>query len=103
MITNSEIKRYPDEICRELLKAVNILIAEGATKIILFGSLAKNNFKHYSDIDLACEGIKDERFFPAYGKFLFNLKIPSDLVDIDDIDDFFASRIREDGIVLYEK
>ena len=103
MIVKTEITKYPDDIRVELMKAVTILKNEGATKVILFGSLAKNKFRHHSDIDLACEGIKDERFYPVFGKLLFNLKIPLDLVDIKDADEFFGSRIKEEGIVLYEK
>lgn len=103
MIAYNEIKKYPEDISRELIMAVNILRNEGVKKIILFGSLAKKHFRNQSDIDLACEGLEDNRFFPVFGKLLLNIKKPLDLIDINDADDFFASRVKEEGIVLYEE
>ena len=103
MIAYNEIKKYSQEISDELIKAIDILRSEGAKRIILFGSLASNRFRQHSDIDLACEGLEDERFFHIYGKLMFNLTIPLDLIDINDADDFFASRVRKEGIVLYEE
>lgn len=103
MIAQEEIKKFPNFIKLELAKAIRILKSGGAKKVILFGSLAKNKFRHHSDIDLACEGIADERFYSVFGKLLFNMKMPCDLVDMNDADDFFANRIKEEGIILYEK
>jgi len=34
---------------------------------------------------------------------MFNIRIPLDLIDINDADEFFTSRVREEGIVLYEE
>jgi len=103
MIAYNEIKKYPQEIGDELIKAVNILRNEGAKKVILFGSLAKKKFRAQSNIDLACEGIDDRRFFNVFGKLLLRLKRPLDLIDLNDADEFFASRVKEEGIILYEE
>lgn len=103
MIAYSEIKKYPQEISYELITAVNILKNEGAKKVILFGSLAKKKFRNNSDIDLACEGVEDKKFFRVFGKLLLHAKRPLDLIDINDADEFFASRVKEEGIVLYEE
>jgi len=103
MIAYNEIKKYPQEISDELLAAVNILKNEGAKKVILFGSLAKKKFKNQSDIDLACEGVDDRKFFRVFGKLLLQIKRPLDLIDMKDADDFFASRVKEEGIILYEE
>ena len=52
MIAYDEIQKFPDDIGEEIIKAIDILKAEGANKIILFGSIVKNKFKDdYSDID----------------------------------------------------
>jgi predicted nucleotidyltransferase len=69
----------------------------------LFGSLAKKKFRDQSDIDLTCEGVKDRKFFRVFGKLLLNVKRPLDLIDMNDADDFFASRVKEEGIILYEE
>jgi len=103
MIAYNEIRKYPQAISDELLAAVNILRNEGAKKVILFGSLAKKKFRDRSDIDLACEGVDDRKFFRVFGKLLLQIKRPLDLIDINDADEFFASRVKEEGIVLYEE
>lgn len=103
MIAYNEIKKYPQEIGDELITAVNILRNEGAKKVILFGSLAKRNSRKHSDIDLACEGLEDRKFFRVFGKLLLHIKRPLDLIDINDADEFFASRVKEEGIILYEE
>jgi predicted nucleotidyltransferase len=103
MIAYNEINKYPEDISSELIKAVNILRMEGVKKVILFGSLAKKHFRDHSDIDLACEGLEDRRFFSVFGKLLLNINKPLDLIDINDADEFFANRVKEEGIVLYEE
>lgn len=103
MIAYNEIKKYPQEIGNDLITAVNILKNEGAKKVILFGSLVKAKFRNQSDIDLACEGVEDRRFFRVFGKLLLNIKRPLDLIDINDADEFFVSRVKEEGIILYEE
>lgn len=103
MIAYNEIKKYPREIRDELITAVNILKNEGAKKVILFGSLAKKKFRVQSDIDLACEGVEDRKFFRVFGKLLLHVKRPLDLIDMNDADEFFASRVKEEGIILYEE
>ncbi|HEX9971703.1 MAG TPA: nucleotidyltransferase domain-containing protein [bacterium] len=103
MIAYNEIKKYPQEISDELFEAVNILRNEGAKKVILFGSLAKKKFSDQSDIDLACEGLEDRRFFSVFGKLLLHIKKPLDLIDINDADEYFANRVKEEGVILYEE
>ena len=103
MIAYNEIKKYPREISDDLIKAVNILRNEGVKKVILFGSLAKKKFRNQSDIDLACEGLAEKKFFNVFGRLLLHVKRPLDLIDINDADEFFASRVKEEGIILYEE
>jgi predicted nucleotidyltransferase len=103
MIAYNEIKKYPQEIGDELIAAVKILRDEGAKKVILFGSLAKKKFRNHSDIDLACEGLAEKKFFNVFGRLLLHVKRPLDLIDMNDADEFFASRVKEEGIILYEE
>lgn len=51
----------------------------GATRIILFGSLAQGRFHEDSDIDLAVAGIEPGRFFFALGELLPLSPFPIDL------------------------
>ncbi len=88
-----------------LPQAVEILKKYGARKIILFGSLAKKDRFIYkrSDIDLAVEGIPDDKFLSALGDLMLSLPFLVDLKPLEDVDAFFRKRILESGKVIYEQ
>ncbi len=46
----------------ELGRIVDVLIEQGASKIVLFGSLARGNVRSYSDIDLIVVKETNKRF-----------------------------------------
>lgn len=91
----------------EIQKAVAILRACGAKKVILFGSAARSldgaELKP-QDLDLACEGIPPDRFFAALGKLLTTLSVPVDLVGLQGrgLRPSIRERISREGILLYE-
>lgn len=72
-----------------------------AALILLFGSSLQRNAKA-NDIDLAVKGVKPELFFSFCGELLKLLPKPVDVVDLDDIDGYFAQSILSGGKVLYE-
>lgn len=78
----------------------NLLIREGATLVLLFGSAAESPDKA-RDLDLACEGIPPQRFYEVAGGLMLDLDTPVDLVDLSD-DTKFTRYIRSKGRVLYE-
>lgn len=78
----------PVEYKTDLEIALNLLKAEGCTDIYLFGSLAENNYNSLSDIDIAVNGLRKDKFFHVYGKLLKSLSHPFDLVGLDYDDDF---------------
>ena len=81
---------------RELNKAVNVIKQFGAKSIILFGSCARNE-KNVSDIDIAVGGIAKNSFFMLAGRLIKELDVNVDLVDLDEADDHFMKRIKEEG------
>jgi predicted nucleotidyltransferase len=68
--------------------------------VLLFGSSLEK--KDANDIDLAVKGIKAESFFDFYAELFKNLSKPVDLVDLDDSDNYFATRVLEGAKVIYE-
>ncbi len=70
------------------------------TKLIQFGS-SLNSFEESEDIDLACDGINDKRFFRfgANLEQLFNK--PVDLIPLKP-ESKFTDYINKNGRVLYE-
>ena len=86
----------------DLNKAVPILKRYGAKRILLFGSLCRSGrFYPDSDIDLAVEGIPVKDVTRAAADLMMAMDWPTDLKPLEEVSDFFRSRIVEEGEVLY--
>jgi predicted nucleotidyltransferase len=81
---------------------VPILKRYGATKVILFGSLASGTFRRESDIDLAVEGIPARCFTRALADLMMALDWPVDLKPLEDVEPEFRERVLREGIILHE-
>ena len=83
-------------------KAVPILKRYGAKRILLFGSLCRSGrFHSDSDIDLVVEGIPVKDVTRAAADLMMAMDWPTDLKPLEEVSDFFRSRIVEEGEVLY--
>lgn len=71
----------------------------GVRKIFLFGSGADPQ-KEARDIDLGVVGIEPRRFFEFYGKLMFSLSKPVDLIDLSK-DTRFNALVKREGIPIY--
>lgn len=67
----------------------------------LFGSALEDEDKA-TDIDLAVEGLRPEKFFDFYGRLFFDLPKPVDLVDLGQ-DPPIAAIVRARGVRIYER
>ena len=74
-------------------------------RIYQWGSLLnKKNFREYSDIDIAVDGVDTpEEFFEMYGKAEKLTDFSLDLIDINKIEPTFAEIIKMKGKAVYEK
>ncbi|MDB9525398.1 nucleotidyltransferase domain-containing protein [Oscillatoria sp. CS-180] len=70
----------------------------GATRVIVFGSLARDRFTENSDIDLAVEGITANRYFEAVAKANEYSDRWVDLKPFEALDDHFRQRVLETGV-----
>lgn len=103
-----ERQREEQERCRalEARKSLTALIAilkkYQVEKIILFGSLAKNNRLHAgSDIDLAVAGLPSDQFFAAYGEIMMASDFTVDLKPLEDLEPLFKQQVLSIGEVIY--
>ena len=81
--------------------AARFLRGQGATKVWLFGSLAKGRRPTvHSDFDFAVEGLPGDRFFGSVGHLLQILPRPVDLVEFETCPSLLRDQILEHGIVL---
>ena len=73
------------------------------SKVILFGSRARGDFKRISDIDLAVEGGDFERCALDVNEETSTL-LEYDIVDLrQDIQEELRDSIKKEGKILYEK
>jgi predicted nucleotidyltransferase len=92
----------PEAYEKNIRLAVDILKDAGCADIFLFGSLAENNFREGSDIDIAVRGCPKGKFFHALGRLLLELDYPADLTDLDENDenDAFSKYLAQEGGLL---
>ena len=74
----------------------------GATRVILFGSLARGGFHAESDIDLAVAGVPVNRWFEAYAAAnrLARHYRWVELFPLEDLNERFLQRVLETGVDL---
>lgn len=73
-----------EDLERAIRIAAEVLKAEGAREVYLFGSLAKGRERPDSDIDLAVSGLPPRKFFHAMARAHRAIGRPMDLIDLDE-------------------
>ena len=83
--------------------AARFLQKQGATRVWLFGSLAKGRRPTvHSDFDFAVEGLPADRLFGSVGHLLQILPRPVDVVEVESCPPLLRQQILEHGILLDE-
>ena len=96
-MNNTGIKAEVIEEIRNLARKYDV------TKVILFGSRARGDFKRTSDIDIAVTGGDFVRFALDVDEETSTL-LEYDIVDLDnDMQDELRDSIKKEGRILYEK
>ncbi|MEW6379727.1 MAG: nucleotidyltransferase domain-containing protein [bacterium] len=95
-------KEFPADILRDIEQIESILLRHGAMRIILYGALARGDYRADSDIDICFEGIPDEEYFRAVAECLMEAHRPVSVLDFADIYGYFRKRILKEGKILYE-
>lgn len=96
-MNNTGIKAEVIEEIRKLARKYDV------TKVILFGSRARGDFKRTSDIDIAVTGGDFVRFALDVDEETSTL-LEYDIVDLDnDMQDELRYSIKKEGRILYEK
>ena len=90
---------------REYIRlAAKFLKEQGATRVWLFGSLAKGRRPTvHSDFDFAVEGLPGDRFFGSVGHLLQVLPRPVDIVELESCSALLREQILEHGIILHDE
>jgi predicted nucleotidyltransferase len=73
----------------------------GSKKVLLFGSLARGDFNHWSDIDLAVGGIPPGNYYKAVAFASgFSSVWNVDILDLDDCTEALRDIILQEGVEL---
>ena len=94
--------QFPNDIVQDLQTVESILLRHGARKIILYGSLARGDYRADSDIDICCEGIPPEHYFRALAECLMATQRRVSVLDFASIQGYFKERLLREGKILYE-
>lgn len=79
--------------------AATALKNAGAHEVFIFGSAARGTMREGSDIDLAVTGLPPRVFFKAMGEAGDILKLPLDLIDLDENTPFTRYLREEEELV----
>lgn len=95
------------EKARAEAQAIVAMIVEKyrPTRVLHWGSILRpEQFRDYSDIDIAVEGITDaEQFFAMYGDAEAMTRFPLDLVQLEKIEPEYRRLIETRGQVVYRR
>jgi predicted nucleotidyltransferase len=80
--------------------AKRLLLDHGATKVVVFGSLATGAVHEASDVDLAVQGLPPQAYFRAMSELAALFDGPVDLVELERAQPSLRARIAAEGIVL---
>ena len=69
----------------------------GATRVVLFGSLATESHRETSDVDLAVKGLPNALYFAALADLMAHFGSPVDLVRLEDAPNSLRERIAAEG------
>jgi len=96
------VESLPPDAQTALLKARDILSRNGATRIILYGSMARRDFNAESDLDLCVSGLAGANYFRAVGECLKELDFNVSVIPLENTLGYFRQRILQEGKVIYE-
>ena len=92
----------PGDMLQDLQIIRSILQAYGATRIILYGSLARGDYRTDSDIDICVEGIPNQWYFRALAECILKIERPVTVLDFQNVTGYLRERILNEGVMLYE-
>jgi predicted nucleotidyltransferase len=86
----------------DLNEILSVLKKYNVGKVILYGSVARGDYKDSSDLDICVEGLDIQYFFRALGECIMGCKHSVSVTDFSTTYGYFRDRILREGKVIYE-
>jgi len=103
IINHQQYQRLAQQAWRDVDRIVRALRqGYGVRRVIVFGSLVKEEFSAGSDIDLAVAGLAPEDFFSAYAEINRLSRFQVDLKPMESLHPHFRRRVLSQGEIIYE-
>jgi predicted nucleotidyltransferase len=94
---------FPNDIFQDIQVIEKILLQHEAAKIILYGSLARGDYRPNSDIDICVEGLPSKNYFRAFAECMMQTQRPMSVLDFEDTYGHLRKRILEEGKIIAER
>ena len=97
--TSSSVKESAKAVASAIAKELKSRFS--ASRVMLFGSLAREDFNRWSDIDLAVSGVSPADYYRAVAFVSgFSDLFKVDLVDVEDCSESLRQHIQREGVEL---
>jgi predicted nucleotidyltransferase len=93
----------PESIQNDLNQIVYILKKYDVDKVLVYGSVARGDYKDDSDLDICLEGLDNKYFFMALGECMMKSGHSVSITDLNNTSGYFRERILKEGKIIYEQ
>jgi len=101
---SQDIRAYLSESMQsDLNKVLSVLEKYDAEKVIVYGSVARGDYKDESDLDICVEGLDNEYFFMALAECMMASEHSVSMTDMSNASGYFRERILRKGKTVYER
>ncbi len=87
----------------DLNQILSVLTKYDIDKVLVYGSVARGDYRDGSDLDICAEGLDNEYFFIALGECMMRSAHSVSVVDFNNTSGYFRERILKEGKIIYEQ
>jgi len=101
---SQNVRSYLSESMQnDLNQILSVLKKYDADKVLLYGSVARGDYKDDSDLDICVEGLDNRYFFRAVGECMMKSEHSVSVIDMNNTSGYFRERILREGRIIYEQ